>query len=304
MKQILALMLIGGLMAATGWAVTVPQPPDVNAIAAMVTRPAKPGNAAEFYLKAEGLISEQMAKYTDTDGKYLDEDAEVYQLVMQGLEHRVCVFPYATEMKLPPYDQRTPLMLLYGNAIRTFRKNGDMALEERDFAEAQKWYEKGVNLGLHIWYDPGITIVQDLITMAILQQGVEGLCDLAVTRGDAVRAAACARFLADTTRYLDQISPFLKKTLARPPQGMTASYKELAEWFPVLDHLPIQVEILLYTAEIRTALPEDEEVQAISNKVIAMGKKHTDVRIQKLAQWAEDVTQADMERFLKKHFPK
>ncbi|MBN1550541.1 hypothetical protein JW979_03680 [bacterium] len=266
----------------------IPQPPDLSEIYQLVNQPAGDCNAADSYQKAEEMLrnDENLVK----DG-YLDENSEPYKLVLQGIECGRCVFPYSLDMKLPPYEQMIPMMKLYRSAAKTFARKGQEALEKKDYATAEKWFAKAVILGLQFWEEPGITIIQDLITMSILTEGVEGFGDLFIAKGDGPKAVACARYLAEKTAYNDALRDFVKNKLrngdAWPPQA-TETFKEIARLYPTLKYLPIKVEILLRTAEIN-AFDETQEAKEICRKVIEEGKRDADARIRKMAEWAESL---------------
>ena len=292
--MIIITVLIGAtqLMAAP----MIPHPPDVEVIAGMVTRPSGEGNAADFYLKAEKLYRDTELSKAPEERSFLNEDSEIYRLLEQGSACASCVFPYSAGMKIPPYEQMIPMMALYNAAAKTYSRNGDTALEAKQYDKAFQWYSKAVNLGLHLWYEPGITVIQDMITFNCLAQGVQGLGDYYIAKGDGDHAAKCARFLAEKTEYLDSIPKFVKGTLARPHK-LTQDYRDLADLFPSIEYLPVKLEILLYTMELRVFV-QDDEVMKLSSRIIESGMKHPDSRIRAVAEWARDVNAKKMRKML------
>lgn len=277
--------------------VTIPEPPSVREIEAMVTRPTGEGNAADYYLQAEALYRKTELHKPSEERLVLDDTSEVYSLVEKGLAIRHCTFPYSMTMKLPPYEQMIPMMALYRAAAVTWRKKGDAALEREDYDAARAWYSKAVNLGLQLNEEPGITIIQDMIAFTCMQEGVEGLGDLYIATGDGDNAAACARFLAHRTRYMDELPKFVNTILRSPDQKMPSlseSFKAVARLYPTISYAPIKVEIILSTGEILAFHRGDPETEHYCNMVLDHAIKEPDPRIRTIAEWAKKLEVKDL----------
>ncbi|MCD4654068.1 hypothetical protein K8T06_09040 [bacterium] len=270
-------------------AVTIPEPPSVSEIAIFVDRPSENCNAADIYLHAEKLYRDTELKRPPEERNLLDPDSEIYELIEKGLKCSYCEFPYSLDMKLPPYEQMIPMMALYRAAARTWRKQGDEALEAKEYNRAKIQYSKAVNLGLQLFEEPGITIIQDMISFSLLQEGIEGLGDLFIALGEADKAATCARFLALRMRYIDELPRFINSTLRDPDHEiplLTNSYKSVARIYPTITYNPIKVEIILTTAEIYSFNRNDEETSKYCHMVFDTALKDPDLRIRKVAKWA------------------
>jgi len=282
-------------------AVTIPEPPPVTEIAALVERPEGQGNAADYYLQAEKMYRESELAKPEADRMILDETSEIYALMEQGLAIRRCEFPYSLEMKLPPYEQMIPMMALYRAAAVTWRRKGDRALEMKSYDDARSWYSRAVNLGLQLYEEPGITIIQDMIAFTCMQEGAEGLGDLFIATGDPDRAAACARFLAQRTRYMDELPRFVNSILRKPGRGkpeLTDSFKAVARLYPSFIYAPIKVEIILSTGEILAFNRNDPETLKYCKMILESALKDPDRRIRAIAEWAEKLDAGDLMRMM------
>jgi hypothetical protein len=290
MKRAFFIFMVACFFSVEGaFGVTIPEPPDLSEIYALITRPAGNCDGTQYYLKAEKLLFSGEMK-----GPYLDEKGKPYQLMLEFLKCGKFVLPYSLEMKLPPVWQRNPSSLLLRGAAKTFRKKGDEALDAKHFDAAYDWYSKAVNIGLHVREEPGITIIQDTISMMCIGEGVEGLGDLYIAKGDVKKAAACARFLSNKTAYLDQTQNFLSRILGFNESSgrgflepkATPEYREIVRQYPRIKHLPIKMEVLYATAVIHV-FSDERETRAICMKVIKAAKRDSDPRFRKVAAWAE-----------------
>ena len=297
-KSIIVLTAILFTLPATAAESLVPVPPDLHAIYNLVTRPTGDCNAADYFRQAEAQLRDHSR---DEKNGCLKEKSRSYELVEQGLNCRRCEFPFSLDMKLPPYEQMIPMMKLYRAAARTYAQNGREAMEKKDYAAAAQWFSKAVNLGLLLWEEPGITIIQDMITMVVLSEGVEGFGDMFIAQGNGDQAAVCAKFLAEKTAYMEALPKFVNRILrdqgAWPPRA-TDSYKEVARLYPTVTYLPIKVEILLTTAEIN-AFNEDADTKKLCHSVIEAGKADPDARIRKIAGWAEELSKSAIMEMVK-----
>ena len=272
-------------------AVEIPSPPSVDEISALVIRPIGDCNAADDYLKAEKLYRKTELRKPPEERSRMSPDSEIMKLVEQGLTCRSCEFPFSLDMELPPYEQMIPMMALYRAAARTWRIQGDEALTLKDYETATAFYSKAVNLGLQLFEEPGITIIQDMISFACMQEGVEGLGDVFIATGDAEKAATCARFLANRAHYMDSLPDFVNHVLRGPDHplsGLTENYKEVALLYPTVTYLPIKVEIILTTGELLAFNRKDPEVLKYSGMILDNALKDQDERIRKTAKWARD----------------
>lgn len=272
-------------------AVEIPYPPSVDEIAALITRPTTECNAADDYLKAEKFYRKTELKKPPEDRNSLPTDSEIMKLVEQGLACRSCEFPFSLDMELPPYEQMIPMMALYRAAARTWRIQGDDALKLKDYPAATAFYSKAVNLGLQLFEEPGITIIQDMISFACMQEGVEGLGDVFIATGDAEKAATCARFLANRAHYMDSLPNFVSHVLRGPNHplaGLAENFKEIALLYPSVTYLPIKVEIILTTGELLAFNRKDPDVVKYTGMILDNALNDPDERIRKTAKWARD----------------
>jgi hypothetical protein len=285
-KLIVTILMLLGILVPSLYAVDIPHPPDLTAVIAMIERPDGSGNAADYYLEAEKKYRESTMHAKDRE--LVSETSEAYKLVLKGMACASCEFPYSRDMTIPPYQQMIPMMALYRSVARTFRKNGDDAFEKKSRDLARNWYAKAVNLGLHLWEEPGVTIIQDMIALAVIAEGVEGLGDVFIANGDADGAARCARFLAGKTRYLECLPRFVKDTL-RGGDGkrfqVSSGYREVARRYGSITYTPLKIEILLTTAEIM-AFPQPSADREICERILNSALKDPDQRVRVIAEWA------------------
>lgn len=291
-SRIIAALILVIIPAASACAGTIPVPPDVSTLYSMIERPANNCNAAEMFLNAEKMVRKSDDEIVE--GR-LKQNSDAYRLVMKGLECRRCEFPFSLDMKLPPYEQMIPMMKLYRSAAKTFSQNGEKALEKKKFEEAEMWFSNALNLGLLLWEEPGITIIQDMISLSCLTEGAEGMGDLFIAKGDEDNAAACARFLAQKNAYLDALPRFVNQKLRNKdewPRKASEEFKQIALLYPTVRYLPLKLEILLAVAELN-AFTLDRETSELCRRVIDEGKKDPDARIRKTAEWAEELKKAN-----------
>jgi hypothetical protein len=275
-------------------ALNLPELPATGEIETLVVRPQEEGNAADQYLKAEKILRDKQAGESKQDPQtlLLDEGSEEFKLVLEGLKCRRCVFPYSLDITVPPYETMIPMMLLYNTACRTFRAKGDTALKSKQYDQARDWYSKAVNLGLHIFEDPAITIIQDLISTKCIAVGIEGLGDLFIAQGETGKAEICRRFLTQKTEFSDRLSRFMRTTLSRPGK-MSDEFREAAVVFPTIKYTSIKLEILIFASELHI-LSDNPEIRSLCAKIIADAKIDPDVRIRKVALWGDTLKREEL----------
>lgn len=283
-------------------AVDIPSPPDVGEIAALVSRPDGDCNAADAFLEAEALYRKTELKKAPEKRNSLSPDSEIMKQVERGLACKMCEFPFSRDMKLPPYEQMIPMMALYRAAARTWRIQGDEALERKDYPAAEAMYAKALNLGLLLFEEPGITIIQDMISFACMQEGAEGLGDVFIATHEADKAAACARFLANRARYMDSLPKFVSRVLRGPDHpfpGLTDDFKAIALLYPSITYAPVKVEIILCAGELHAFNRKDPELVKHCRMILDRAMNDPDERLRKMAKWALEWDIGDYVEMLK-----
>ncbi|MBN2056072.1 hypothetical protein JW905_14175 [bacterium] len=298
MKRLFWLLFLLSVIHFPVAAADIPKPPDVTGLSGFVSRLTGDGNAADHFLAAEKVFLK------DHDRKEIerpvDEDDEAFRLVEKGLGCGRCEFPYSATMAIPPYEQMIPMMSLYRSVVKRFRLLGDAALAKKDFATAEHWYGHCLVLGLMLWNEPGITIIQDMISMSCLSEGAEGLGDLAISRGDPDRAALCARFLAEKTAYLDALPLFVRDTLRggmNYPAKVSDSFRQVADVYETIDYNPLKLEILLAASEI-VSFHKDKETLGVCARILGPASRDPDPRIRAVAEWTAGLSKEDMKSLL------
>jgi hypothetical protein len=272
-----------------GSSVTIPSPPPLDELASLIILPDGECNAADFYLEAENAYRGTELIKSPEHRMTLPEHSGILKLMEKGLLCRQCEFPYSREITLPPYNQMIPMMALYRAAAHTWRLQGDEALKNKAYSRAAACYHKPLVLGFQLFNEPGITIIQDMISFTCMQEGAEGLGDLYIAIGDAEKAAICARFLANRVRYIDALPEFVSSILRgqnHPLSGLTENYKAVSLLYPAVDYQPIKVEILLVTAELLAFNRKNDDLVTCCRMVIDHAVNDPDERIRKMAQWA------------------
>lgn len=277
----------------SGSTITIPHPPPLEELSSLVILPDGECNAADIYLEAENIYRNTELKKSPEQRMNLPEQSEIMKLMEKGLHCRQCEFPYSRDVTLPPYNQMIPMMALYRAAAHTWRLQGDEALRNKEYSRAATSFQKPLLLGFQLFNEPGITIIQDMISFTCMQEGAEGLGDLYIATGDAEKAAVCARFLANRVRYIDALPAFVSSILRgqnHPLSGLTETYKEVALLYPAIDYQPIKLEILLATGELLAFNRNNEELVTCCRLVIDHAVKDPDERIRKMATWAAEWT--------------
>jgi hypothetical protein len=279
-------VLLVGLMAPGSAQEPLPEPPDVRELVALASRLTRPCNAASFFEQAERAFLASGRADASLPPRALTDDDPVLALVLQGMSCRSCEFPYSRTMALPPTEQRIPASSLYRAVAQTFVEKGRSLQQQGKLADAEGEFRRAVVLGALLFGDPGITVIQDAISLSILQRGAEGLGDLALARGDARRAESCARFIAGARAYLEGCSRFVKGLPYRGLRDAPAAERETVARVAALDapglRASLRVEILMFLALARAVVAEPPSG---ASQALARARRDRDPRIRAIAEW-------------------
>lgn len=284
------------------FAFKLPMSLNLDEMAALVSLPTKPGNAADFYLKAENIVREKGVSDAVENEKYLKEDSEIYKLMMEGITYKWCVFPYSNEMTLPPYKHPITALNIHRFFTNNAIKKGDEAIEKKDLDKAYEMYSLAFTDGYHLWQDTGLTGIQKLLAAKLMKEAAEALLRMYIDKGDVKNAEICARFAASCQNFSGQITQFFNDIGSNRELKVTDGFKEFIEIFPSITDPVIQYELLVH-AGILKSFSNDETAKTVCEKAISMGKKLSDKRLVKVAEWAEKVNKKDFDPdFLEKFF--
>ncbi|MCG6925787.1 MAG: hypothetical protein LJF30_10805 [Acidobacteria bacterium] len=290
------------LLAAPAAAGVLPELPDVAPLAALIDRPSGDCNAAERFLEAEETYRRDELRKPTEQRTPLPPDHPAMKLVLAGLECRRCEFPYSVDLTLPPTEHPIPMSAVYWAASAGLVERAGMLQREGRTAESRKELGRVVHLGLLLIEDPGMTFIQQLIALRVLSQGAEGLGDLAITDGDEDVAATCARFLARTHAYRDDMRALVGGELAYPPlladpgsQG--AQVRKVAPLFDATANKAVQLEVLVYLGFAR-ALVDEPAARDAAGATLERARRSPDRRIRKLGDWGLGLEEGEARRIL------
>ncbi len=294
MSTVLATVLLS--LGAAGVGHSLPAPPDTRAVLALAARPTGACNAATFFEQAEtAYFKGQRAAQAP-----LPAGDPVLGLVLQGMSCGSCSFPYSQSLAVPPTEQRIPASRPYRAAAETFVRSGRELMRAGRQAEAEAEFRKAIVLGRLLYEDPGITVIQDAVSLSILSRGAEGLGDLALARGDRATAEGCARFIAETRAYLEGSSRFVK---GLPYQGLLdrpADQSEIVAAVAALDRpglrLSLRVEVLMFVALARPLLGA---VPAAADEALERARHDDDPRMKALGEWGSGLGAGEARRVIR-----
>jgi hypothetical protein len=279
-------ILLAGLAASGAAVPSLPTPPDVGGLVALAPRPTGPCNAATYFERAEQAFVASGRADAKLPLRALAPDDPVLALVLQGMGCRTCEFPYSRTMAIPPTEQRIPASSLYRSAAEAFVEKGRSLQQQGRRDEAEGEFRKAVVLGRLLFEDPGITVIQDAISLSVLERGAEGLGDLALARGDARRAETCARFLAGARAYLEGSSRLVKGFPIRGLRDAPSAQREAVAAIAALDapglRGSLRVEVLMFVALARPVVADPPPVVS---QALERARRDRDPRIRALAEW-------------------
>lgn len=281
-------ILLFGLAVSGPVEATLPAPPDAGALIALVPRPAGPCNAASFFERAEQAFVASGRADTKLPPRALSPDDPVLALVLQGMGCRSCEFPYSRTMAVPPTEQRIPASSLYRSVVEAFVEEGRRLQKRGQLNEAEDEFRKVVMLGTLLYEDPGVTLIQDAISLSALQRGAEGLGDIALARGDKQRAEICVRFMSAARAYLEGSSLFVKRLPYGGLRDAPSAQREAVAAVAALDaprlRTSLRVEVLMLVALARPVIPDPPPSlwQALER-----GRLDPDPRIRAIAEWGQ-----------------
>ncbi len=273
----------------------LPPVPDVSAVAALAPRPSGECNAADFFAQAETAF---FSGNRDPDAP-LSPDDPVMAYLLEGMACRSAVFPYSKTLAIPPTDQRIPASRPYRAATETFVRSGRQLARAGRLDAADAEFRKAIVLGTLLYEEPGITIVQDAISLSILSRGAEGLGDTALARGDSATAAVCSRFVTKARAYLEASSGFVK---ALPLRALAARLEDQEERVAAVAALDapglrpsLRVEILMFAALARPLL---KTTPPSVDRALERASRDVDPRIRALAGWASGLGVEEARRII------
>lgn len=290
-------VLLLGLSALRPAAAPVPELPAVGEIVALAPRPPGPCNAATFFQSAEQAFVARNRADAALALRALAPDDPVLALVLQGMSCRSCEFPYSRTMAIPPTEQRIPASSLYRSAAETFVEEGRRLEKQGRLGEAEAEFRKAIVLGRLLLEDPGITLIQDAISLSVLQRGAEGLGDVALARGDARRAETCSRFIVGARAYLEGSSRLVKGFPIRGLRDAPSAQREAVAAIAALDAPEVRgslrVEILMFVA---LALPVVADLPPAVRGVLERARADRDPRIRAIAEWGRSLDAREAQR--------
>jgi hypothetical protein len=284
----LVLSGVGGASAAPA----VPERPDVRAIAALIERPNADCNAATFFLQAERVYRETEAaelKKPHALRLPLPPEHPAAKLVLKGTECRRAEFPYSRDFAIPPTNQEIPMRALYWTTAIGLSEEAQRLRAAGKLDEARRTFARVTQLGLLLYEDPGITYIQDMISLNVLALGVAGLGDLALARGDKGAAEGCEAFLAASRAYLEQVGVFLRDVLPLTrlvPDPEAGRIRDAATLLGVARNPTLKIELIQYLGIARPLCTRAETRTAIEQALKRSAKEDEDARIRKVAAWA------------------
>jgi hypothetical protein len=273
----------------------------VKPIAALIARPTVDCNAATFFLQAETVYRETAAaelKKPHEQRLPLPPEHPAAKLVLEGAECGRAEFPYSRDFAIPPTNQEIPMRALYWATATGLGEEAQRLRAAGKTAEAREAFARVTRLGLLLYEDPGITYIQDVISLNVLSKGVEGLGDLALARHDERSAQACEAFLAASRAYLEQVGAFLREVvpaaaLADGADREAGHIRGAAVLLAVARNPVVKIELLQYLGLARPLCADPETRSAIEQALGRSAKQEGDARIRKVAAWALATTPAE-----------
>jgi hypothetical protein len=302
MPRILPLPVVAMALVSPARAGVLPELPDVAPLAALVERSSGDCNAADKFLEAEEIYRVGELRKPAQERMPLPADHPAMKLVLEGSECRRCEFPYSADLTIPPTDHPIPMSALYFASAAGLAERGRTAREEGREDRSRLEYGRAMQLGLLLFEDPGMTFIQQLIALGVLSQAAEGLGDLAIAGGDEDVAATCARFLARTHRYRDEMKALVGgvlayKPLLADPGSRAAQVREVAPLVDATTNKAIQLEVLIYLGFAR-ALVDDPSARDAARTALERARRSPDARIRKLANWGLGLDTDEARRIL------
>jgi hypothetical protein len=303
MARIVPLLVVLTGVVSPARAAVLPELPDVAPLAALVERPSGDCNAADSFLEAEEVYRRGELQKPPEERRPLPAEHPAMKLVSEGLRCRRCEFPYSSDITIPPTDHPIPMSALYWAASAGLVARSDELRQEGHDDQSRQELARAMQLGLLLFEEPGMTFIQQLIALRILSQAAEGFGDRAIARGDEDVAAACARFLARTQAYRDDMRTLVGEVLAYPPlladpQGQAVHVRQVAPLFTMTANKAIQLEVLIYLGFAR-ALGDDPAVQDAVGATFDHARHSPDLRIRKLADWGRHLEADEVRRILR-----
>ncbi len=291
MNALLAVVLSGLV---SGEALRLPSAPDVRPIVALAPRPDGSCNAATFFARAE----EAFFKTDHAAQAPLAADDPVLALVLEGMSCRGAEFPYSKTLAMPPTDQRIPASRVYRAATETFVRRGREQLRAGALSAAEAEFRKAIVLGTLLYEEPGITVIQDTISLSILARGAEGMGDVALARRDKATADVCSRFITDARAYLEGASRFVKSLPA--PRALLDHSAEQVDTVAAVAALDgpavrpsLRLEILLSLALAHALL---DAPPPAASQALERARHDADPRLRALGEWALRLDPAEARR--------
>ncbi len=273
-------------LAAEG-ALRLPELPDVRDVLALAPRGVRPCNAATYFEEAEKAFVATGRANARRPPQALAAGDPVLALVLQGMRCRSCEFAYSRTMAIPPTEQRIPASSLYRSAAESFIEEGRRLQTQAKPAEAEAAFQKAVALGTLLFEDPGITLIQDAISLSVLQRGAEGLGDMALARGDRRQAEVCSRFIAGARAYLEGSTRLVKGFPILGLRDAPSAQREAVAKIAMLDapelRGSLRVEILMF---VGLARPLIADLPPAVGRALARARGDRDPRIRAIAEWA------------------
>jgi hypothetical protein len=289
-------LLAGALVLFAGGGVSampaVPERPDVRAIAALIARPTADCNAATFFLQAERVYRETEAaelKKPHAERLPLPPEHPAARLVLKGTECRRAEFPYSRDFAIPPTNQDIPMRALYWTTATGLSEEAQRLRAVGKTDEARQAFARVTQLGLLLYEEPGITYIQDLISLNVLALGVSGLGDLALARGDKGAAESCEAFLSASRGYLEQVGVFLRDVLPLArlvPDPEAGRIRDAAALLGIARNATLKIELIQYLGIARPLCSRAETRTVIEQALKRSAQEDEDARIRKVAAWA------------------
>jgi hypothetical protein len=224
------------------------------------------------------------------------------KLVLEGLQCRRCEFPYSADLAIPPTEQTIPMGALYWAASAGLVEGGQRRRAEGAPGAAREEFGRALELGLLLFEEPGITFIQQLVALRVLADAAEGLGDLAIAQGNEDDAATCARFLAQSHAYRDDMGTLMREVLAYAPlqddpEGHAPLVHQVAPLFDATANRALQLEILLYLSFARAVL-DPSAARDAAEATLERARRSPDRRIGRLAEWGLDLEASEARRIL------
>jgi len=150
-----------------------------------------------------------------------------------------------------------------------------------------------VSLGLLLYEEPGITFIQDLISLRVIAEGAKGLGDLAIAEENKDAAGTCAAFVEQSQAYTEGISRFIREQLTyeallRNPDSQSAHIRELVDRYKKVSNPKVRLEIMLFAGLARPLMTDPDAIREL-DALVAESLRDPDVRFQRLGAWIRDL---------------